>query len=461
MVAPIEQVVRDHIWELIGHFIPDALVADRSAGPSLFGGDTLFVVSAVRVRDLALPGLRVAVRQGAPALTDDTPWMAGLRRSSIPRALVENLAPSRARSGISRTLSQAELEDWIAVLAQQYPAERLNRFRNRAREIAQEFGLTPRFEILDSMFATALDTGPSHHKGLLGAMGAGQGWDPRRLGALATLADRLAVVESALQPSHLPVLAAHLLREQPFFESYLSNFIEGTEFTLDEAVAIVYHDQVPENRPADAHDVTSTYALITDPDETGIVPQTGPELMAQLERRHARLMAARPDKRPGKLKDVANRVGSYDFVAPHLVRGTLERGLAYRDRLTLPFTRAVFMMFLVSEVHPFDDGNGRLARLSMNAELSAAGEHRILIPVVTRNDYLQGLRRLSREGDPDLLVRVLATNWTWSSQGDYSSVAAARDMLEQTHALVDAADAERAGKYLRMPADLRASGLAP
>jgi len=32
--------------------------------------------------------------------------------------------------------------------------------------------------------------------------------------------------------------------------------------------------------------------------------------------------------------------------------------------------RALLAMFIVSEVHPFIDGNGRLARLVMNAELS-------------------------------------------------------------------------------------------
>ena len=33
-----------------------------------------------------------------------------------------------------------------------------------------------------------------------------------------------------------------------------------------------------------------------------------------------------------------------------------------------PIARAIYMMFLVSEVHPFDDGNGRMARIMMNAE---------------------------------------------------------------------------------------------
>jgi fido (protein-threonine AMPylation protein) len=36
-------------------------------------------------------------------------------------------------------------------------------------------------------------------------------------------------------------------------------------------------------------------------------------------------------------------------------------------------------MFFVSEVHPFLDGNGRLARVVMNAELAAARQMRVLI----------------------------------------------------------------------------------
>jgi hypothetical protein len=211
---------------------------------------------------------------------------------------------------------------------------------------------------------------------------------------------------------------------------------------------------VPPARPADAHDVTSTYQLISDPVEASTVPATGAELIEQLSRRHGRLMAARPDKRPGRFKVEPNRFGSCEFVDPELTTGTLERGLAFRDQLTLPFARAVFMMFLVTEVHPFDDGNGRLARLAMNSELSAAGQHRVLIPLIVRSDYLAGLRRLSREDDPRLLVRVLANAWRWSAQVDFSTVAAARLDLERTNALIDASDAERSGKYLILPADL-------
>ncbi len=454
VTTPLERHVRTHVWEIVAGVIPDALVVDRSAGPSLFDGETLFIASGVRARDLMLPGLRVAVRSGHPPLPDDPQWLGGLRRSSIPRALVENLMPSRGRGGPARTLSDDELADWVELLIQQHPAQRLNRFRDRSREIADELGIADRFPMLDEMFSTALGTSATPRAGLLGALGNKRGWDTVRLGRFADLADRLAGGELNPEPGSLPVLLRTLVREQPFFEAYLSNFIEGTEFTLDEAVAIVYDHTVPRARPADAHDVTSTYQLISDPEEAAAVPMSGAQLVDQLARRHARLMAARPDKRPGQFKVAANRVGSYEFVAPELVVGTLERGFAFRDQLALPFNRAVFMMFLVAEIHPFDDGNGRLARLAMNAELSAAAQHRILIPLIARDDYLAGLRRLSREADPGLLVRVLANAWRWSAQVDFSTVASAQLEMERTNALIDASDAERTGKHLILPADL-------
>lgn len=112
--TPLAQLVRSQVWELVGRMVPDALIVDRSAGPVLFDGEVLFVASEQRRRDLLLPGLRVAVRTGRDPYEDDPLWMAGLRKSSIPRALVENLAPSRARSGISRTLTDDELATWVA-----------------------------------------------------------------------------------------------------------------------------------------------------------------------------------------------------------------------------------------------------------------------------------------------------------------------------------------------------------
>lgn len=95
-------------------------------------------------------------------------------------------------------------------------------------------------------------------------------------------------------------------------------------------------------------------------------------------------MEARPDKGPGIFKTQSDRAGPTIFVAPDLVNGTLEQGFAFLNGLSAPFHRAAFMMFPVSEVHPFADGNGRAARIMMNAELLAEGQERIIVPMPNR-----------------------------------------------------------------------------
>jgi hypothetical protein len=72
-----------------------------------------------------------------------------------------------------------------------------------------------------------------------------------------------------------------------------------------------------------------------------------------------------------------------------------------------PFSRALIVHFLLADVHPFNDGNGRLSRIMMTKELMAAGLSRIVIPTVYRGDYLDALRALSRRGDPSIFVRSL------------------------------------------------------
>src|SRR5580704_4081243 len=98
--------------------------------------------------------------------------------------------------------------------------------------------------------------------------------------------------------------------------------------------------------------------------------------------------------------------GDTVFVAPELVQGTLARGLEMHRMLSDPFQRAVFMMFLVSEVHPFVDGNGRVARIMMNAELVATGERRIIVPTIFRSNYLTGLEAVSHNAITRTLIRV-------------------------------------------------------
>jgi hypothetical protein len=150
---------------------------------------------------------------------------------------------------------------------------------------------------------------------------------PDRVSRFDELASYLADIPTTLDiPIHLPALADEASSSLPFFEAYFSNVIEGTEFCIDEAEAIVESGAIPDERPEDAHDVLGTFEAVHDLALRAATPATLEELFELLERRHRLVMGGRPDKRPGQFKEKANQAGSYVFVAPPLVEGTLVEG---------------------------------------------------------------------------------------------------------------------------------------
>ena len=102
-----------------------------------------------------------------------------------------------------------------------------------------------------------------------------------------------------------------------------------------------------------------------------------------------------------------------------------------------PFARAIFILFAVSEVHPFADGNGRLSRIMMNAELTAEGQSKIIVPTVFRPDYIGALRRLSRNGDPSVLVEAINRLRDFSHRLSGEDFAALKRQLEKSNAFSD------------------------
>ena len=225
-----------------------------------------------------------------------------------------------------------------------------------------------------------------------------------------------------------------------FFDAYFSNFIEGTEFLVDEALDIVFHGALSENRPEDAHDILGTYRVVGNFDEMHRGPDNFNSFVTLLQSRHVMIMEGRPAKHPGEFKEKPNQAGSTLFVAPELVRGSLRRGYERYQSLDDPFAKALFMMYLVSEVHPFDDGNGRISRAMMNAELVTGGLCRILIPSVFRNEYIASLKRMTHHSDPSAFVRVMSFAQEFVRQIDFTDLNSAKQIMEQCNAFETPAD---------------------
>jgi fido (protein-threonine AMPylation protein) len=136
---------------------------------------------------------------------------------------------------------------------------------------------------------------------------------------------------------------------------------------------------------------------------------------------------------------------------PDLVNGTLRKGLEIYRALEYSFHRAVYMMFLVSEVHPFADGNGRVPRIIMNAELVSVEDQKIIIPIVYRNNYLAALKTLTNDHRSIPLIRTLDFGQKFTQSIDWSDYDLAREQLESCNAFMDPNEADRQGIRLRLP----------
>lgn len=437
-----ERLVRRNWYFLIGAYYPDALIADRTALENKPAADGSVFLISERTRDVELPGIVFRPRKGSPPLPNDRTFPGGAHLSSVPRAYLENMTPSRGRKGrVARTASREEIERKLDALIRQQGEGALNKLRDEARSIAGDLGLQDQYKEFSRLVGTFLGTRDAKTESAVGrARAAGRPFDPNRLTLFETLF-------SALRETMPPDRSTSGRTEQAstnlaFFEAYFSNFIEGTEFSVDEAREIVFEGVIPNERPQDAHDVVGTFRVVSDIADLRQMPANFDQFVETLRMRHARIMEGRPDKSPGGFKTKENQAGNTTFVGPDLINGTLERGFEFLQALGDPFHRSVFMMFLVSEVHPFVDGNGRVARAMMNAELVASDRERIIIPTAYRIDYLGALKAISQNGHANAIIRMLDVAQRYTHSIDWSTLERARMMLNKTNAFAEGEDAK-------------------
>lgn len=448
---PAEQLLRRRWYDAAALNFPDAVIVDRSAalsGPAADGSLFLDVgARPVNPRPVQLPGLTLRPRNGPGPVPGDGAF-AGLRMSSPARVALDNLRPSRARSGVARTLRREELEERLDRLARTHGDDALNQLRDEARAIATALDAERQMAELDRLIGALLG---SQDAGLrtpaARARRAGLGYDVDRLALFETLRAELAIQSFPARPQ-----PADPERLFAFFEAYFSNWIEGTVFEVEEAEEIVFEGRVPPQRPADAHDVQGTFDATTDARLRGQTPSGPDDLEDYLRELHRRVMSGRPEAAPGEYKEQPNRAGLTYFVHPDLVRGTLREGFAWLDTLPEGLPRATYIMFLVAEVHPFADGNGRVARLAMNAQLSAAGQTRVMVPLSYRDEYMNALRALSRNANPTPLWRMLDRAQRWASLMHWTGRDRVLEAMGVTNALVTPEEALAQNLHLLDPA---------
>jgi hypothetical protein len=440
-----EEIVAAKWREIVGRLLPTAVISERSGFVLRPIGGELFV-SHPRAAPLELPGLTVYPDgKKNHRRADDQPLdlQGHLFASSPARALIDN-AEQRGRPGaVRRRLTREELHDQVVRLVTTSTRSQVD---NILEVVDRDVNRVAAASI--EVFVEAARGERNTVDTTSRAMKAAQRretYDVQRVARFRQIAEHLS--RQKLVQRYVEDVSR--MKYVAFYEAYFSNYIEGSTLTVDEAARAVFAGE-DVGKPEDAHDMRGTWQIVSDETEMRHVPADAAEFMDMLRDRHRVVMAGRPDKLPGMWKQGANRAGMTTFVDPDQVPGTLRAGWEEGQILTDPFLRAAYMMFLVSEVHPFADGNGRSARIAMNGELVAAGQHRIIIPTVLRTDYLSALTRATADHGPEGLHRVLEHAQRWVSVGDFSTMKDGSRYCLVTDAMYEAGVAERRGKYLRI-----------
>ncbi len=214
--------------------------------------------------------------------------------------------------------------------------------------------------------------------------------------------DKMAQACLSFKGSYLPntqFSQENILNNYCFWESYYSNYIEWTIFDISDAEKIITTEELWD-RPNDSHDILSHYKLTR-------------KLYSSIHNGKVKVAFNNADefinfikwinkslnentmKTAWQFKKVANRVWNYVFTQPENAEGTLRYAFHYFAKMNI-VQQAMFVHFVITEVHPFDDGNGRTARMSMNSLLIYAKKHPIIISHKYRDEYMWAVTRASQ-----------------------------------------------------------------
>ena len=407
MLDSVESIVKRNLIDLLSWRYPNAVISHRSAQElrPTNNGD-FFLTYYFRKKISDLPGITLNINEGPKAIEGDI-QLNGIYIASEYRWMLECMQISKRRGEQSKILPISFIENRLEKMILIQGEDKLNEFRDKLRQVSVLLNMPIEFEKLNRIISALMST---HNVSVLmnessRARATGTPFNAARVELFSILFDAL--------KDHFFIERTNKNTDEDsyrmfsFFEGYFSNYIEGTRFTIDEAKSIVETGIVIPKRIKDSHDILGTFTVISNRAEMNKIPSTPEELYELLQNRHRILMREREDCNPGQFKDKNNQAGNTLFVDHTLVRGTLIQGFKYYAALNEPMGRAIFMMFMISEIHPFIDGNGRIARIMMNAELFRGGQSRIIVPTVFREDYILALRKLTRLKDPHTYIRVM------------------------------------------------------
>ena len=259
----------------------------------------------------------------------------------------------------------------------------------------------------------------------------------RRFGSLtvaSNVLERIDRLKRELDGLRLPNVIGRVEQKLWVEANYHSNAIEGNSLTLDETRRLILHGLTAHGKPPrdhldiEGHDqaIKAVEAAVREEQELTDI------FIRNLHKVPCEVNAATPD---GKLTKRLSPVGAYKTV-PNNVRTSTGETYYYtppeqtKPAMSDPINRytsqeakgehpvivdAAFHYRFV-RMHPFDDGNGRMARLLMNLILIKHGHTVAIVPREDRNRYIPELERLDKTEDLTQFIEYITSCCAYASR---------------------------------------------
>ena len=241
------------------------------------------------------------------------------------------------------------------------------------------------------------------------------------------LLDRIDAYAQVIR-EHRPLTPNEVKELDAYFRigtTYTSNALEGNSLTLSETKVLLEDGITIGGKPirdcygATGHARAYDYMLE--------IARGGPLQFREEDilRLHALFYGGIDPDHAGRYREDQVFITGTEYIPPTAdevpgLMAKLVEDLNQRKNVTHPVLLAAYAHRRLVDIHPFQDGNGRTARLLMNLILANKGYCVVSIPPVLRHDYITALQQAQRSRNPsDAAFFQLICQCELEAQKDY------------------------------------------
>jgi Fic family protein len=221
--------------------------------------------------------------------------------------------------------------------------------------------------------------------------------------------------------SHRPYPAAVVSQLKEYYKislTYTSNAIEGNSLTESETKVVIEDGLTIGGKPLKDHLEALGHALAYD----FIYSLAGGKKEiseTDILKMHQLFYEKIDEENAGKYRKVRVFVSGTDFSfpSPEAVPGQMKKlieEIPFQRNKLHPIEFSAWLHFRFVNIHPFIDGNGRVARLIMNLALLQSGYVITIVPPVVRPQYIEIIKSSQKSDNPRPFYDLIS-NLVWEA----------------------------------------------